>query len=215
AQRALVAFQPEDVIGLLRNDLSRDGTLAAHRVDGNDRALDRQQVEQFGDRDDLVGLFRDLHLTEHETLARHESRHHVNGAFTGFPTGAAYGLAVDRHHAFRDADQRRDPGDEAALELLGVERGENVTQVVVRRRAIAERPEPAEQVALGAAEAGDIDEGFGPRQHRKERQEEYFVQRIQDLAALPRIRQSLEMIEKGDRLEDRAAVGCHVVHGYP
>ena len=40
AQRALVALQGQDVVGLLVDDLLGDGALAAHGVDGDDGALD-------------------------------------------------------------------------------------------------------------------------------------------------------------------------------
>ena len=55
-QAALVAFQGEDVIGLLVNDLAGDCTLAAAGVDGGDGALDLQQIQQLGDGHDLVDL---------------------------------------------------------------------------------------------------------------------------------------------------------------
>ena len=69
AQRPLVTFQPEDIVGFLLDDLPCDGALAAHRVDCDDRAFDRQQVQQLRDRDDLVGFVRDFHLSQHQALA--------------------------------------------------------------------------------------------------------------------------------------------------
>src|SRR5436309_11003435 len=57
--------------------------------------------------------------------------------------GPTHGLAVDGDHPTRRSRQRGDPGDEAALELLGVEGGQNIAEVIVRRRAVAKRPEPA------------------------------------------------------------------------
>src|SRR5450631_2882237 len=52
AQRALVAFQREDVIGLLVHDLRGDFPLTTHRVNCYDGAFDRQHVEELGNRDD-------------------------------------------------------------------------------------------------------------------------------------------------------------------
>ena len=69
AQRALVAFQRENVVGLLVHDFLRDVALAAHGIDGDDRAFDRQQVEQLGNCHDFIGLFRHLDLPEDEPLA--------------------------------------------------------------------------------------------------------------------------------------------------
>ena len=54
---------------------------------------------------------------------------------------AAHGVdghhgALDGHHPFGNPDQGRHPGDETALERLRVQGGENVAQVIVRRRAL-------------------------------------------------------------------------------
>jgi len=139
----------------------------------------------------------------------------MDGAFTGLSAGAADGLAVNRHHALRHADQRGGPGHETALELLRVEGGEDVAEMIVRRRAVEEWTEAPEQVEFHATESGDIDEGFGSGQHREQRQQEYLLERIHDLAALSRIRHILEMIEKCDRIAKRPAVFCYIIHDHP
>jgi len=84
AQRALIAFEREDVIGLVINDLLGDVALTAHGIDAHDRALNRQQIQQFGDRDDFVRLLRHFDLPEHEALARREGRVMWIGAFAPF-----------------------------------------------------------------------------------------------------------------------------------
>ena len=131
-ERALIAFEGEDVIGFLVDDRLRDVALAAHRVDGHDRPLDLQHAQELGDGDDLVGLLRHLDLTENQTLSRGESRHDVDRTLGvllllgGLRTGPAHGLAVDGDHFGRNPRLRRDPRDKATLEGLGVQRGENV-----------------------------------------------------------------------------------------
>ena len=47
AQRALIAFEREDVVGLAINDLLGDVALTAHGIDAHDRALNRQQSRRF------------------------------------------------------------------------------------------------------------------------------------------------------------------------
>ena len=81
AQGPLIAFEGEDVIGPLVHDLLGDVALTAHGIDGDDGALDRQHVEQLGDRHDLIGFFRHLELSEHEPLARREGRDRVDRQF--------------------------------------------------------------------------------------------------------------------------------------
>jgi hypothetical protein len=113
----------------------------------------------------------------------------MDGAFARLFSGSAHGLPINRDHALRHSDQRRDPGNETALELLRVEGGEDIAEVVMRRRAGEKRQETAEEFALLAAEPGDIDEGFGSRQHREERQQQYLIERIHHLAALAMVGQ--------------------------
>jgi hypothetical protein len=53
-QRALVALEGEDVVAALRDDLFGGGPLAVEGIDGHDRALERQHLEQLGHGGDLV-----------------------------------------------------------------------------------------------------------------------------------------------------------------
>ncbi len=87
--------------------------------------------------------------------------------------------------------------------------------MVVRRRAILERTEAAQKLALLAAEQGDVDHGLGPGQHGKQAQEQDLVERIAHLALLARIFQILEIAQKNHRLVERGTSRCRVVHGCP
>jgi hypothetical protein len=102
--------------------------------------------------------------------------------------GAAQRLAVDGDHIRRHPDQLGDPGDEATLEFRVVERRENVAEVVVRRRSIAERQKPAQKRDLLLAEPCNIDEGFCPGEHCEQAQQQHLFERVDHLAALPRVR---------------------------
>ena len=99
--------------------------------------------------------------------------------------------------------------------MFRVERGEDVAEMIVRRRAVEERTEAPEQVEFHATEPGNIDEGFGPGQHREQCQQEHFLERIHHLAALAPVRHIFEIIEKYNRFGKRAAVCRHFVHGRP
>jgi len=48
------------------------------------------------------------------------------------------------------------------------------------------------------AETGNIDEGLRPSQHRQQTQQQHLIERIDHLAELARVRQILEVIQKGD-----------------
>ena len=88
---------------------------------------------------------------------------------------------------------RGDPGGEATLELLGVERGQDVTQVVVRRRAVLERTEAAQQRELLGPEQRDLGEALCTGQHRKQTQQQDLIERIGNLALLARVLQVFEI----------------------
>jgi hypothetical protein len=163
-------------------------------IDGHDRPLDRQHVEQFGDGDDLVGLFRHLHLTQHEALTGGERGDHVDRRVAAvLSTGPPQGLAVDGKHPLRRSGQCRDPGDEASLELLGVEHRQDVAEMVVRWCAVLERTEATQKLAFLAAEQGDIDKCLGPGQHGEQAEQQDLVERVGHLALLARVLQVLEI----------------------
>ena len=110
----------------------------------------------------------------------------MDGRFLAlFLIGSTHRLAVDRDHPGRSAGQRRHPGDEALLELLRIERGEDVAKMIMRWRSLGERPEPAQKLALLGPEAGDLDEAVGSRQNRQQAQQQHLVERVDHLAALP------------------------------
>ncbi len=90
------------------------------------------------------------------------------------------------------------------LEALRIHRGEDGAKLVVRRRAVAKRPKPAQKLKLLLAEPGDINDGLSPRQHRKQEQQQHFVEGIDHLAALPRIRKIFKMIQKNNRFAETA-----------
>jgi hypothetical protein len=91
---------------------------------------------------------------------------------------------VDGDHIRRHPDQLGDPGDEATLEFRVVERRENVAEVVVRRRPIAERQKPAQKRDLLLAEPCNIDEGFRPGEHCEQAQQQHLFERVDHPAAL-------------------------------
>ena len=82
----------------------------------------------------------------------------------------------------------------------------------MRWSPVEEWPETPEKLAFHATKTGDIHEGFGPGQQREQ---ENLFERIRDLAALTRVRHILAIIEKYDRLKQRSAAACPVIHRVP
>ena len=69
--------------------------------------------------------------------------------------GAPERLAVDGDDVRAEFGERRRPGDEAVLELPGIEDREDIAELVVRGRALREPPETAQKSQLLLAVLGD------------------------------------------------------------
>jgi hypothetical protein len=135
-----------------------------------------------------------LTCSQNEALACREGRDHVDRRVdTLFLTGPPQRLAVDGNHPLWRSGQRRNPGDEAALGLLGVEDRQDVAQMVV---CVSERPEAAQKSELLAAEQSDIDERLGPSQYGEQAEQEDLIERMGHLALLARVMQILAMTQK-------------------
>ena len=136
---------------------------------------------------DCPATIRMVHfgLAQHEALARGKGGDHMNGGLAALlARGSARGFAINGDNTCGNARHRADPGDEAALELIGVERREDIAEVIMRRRAILERAEPAEQLKLLGAEKCDLREAFRASQHGKQAQQQNLIQRVGHLAKL-------------------------------
>ena len=181
----------------------------------DDRPLDGQQVQQFGDGDDLVGLLGHLDLAEHQALARRKGGNHVDWR-VALPllAGPPGGLAIDGDDPLGSSGQRGYPGDEAALELLVVQHGEDIAKMVVRRRAVGEAAEAAQKVQLLAAEQGDVGDGLRAGQDGDEAEEQDLFQRVVHLPPLAGIFQIIEMT-KNYGFVKRRAVRCRLRHASP
>lgn len=59
----MVAFERQDIVGFLVDDVGRDFFLASHGVDGDGAVGDFQHAQEFGNRGNLVGLVVDFDLS--------------------------------------------------------------------------------------------------------------------------------------------------------
>ena len=104
------------------------------------------------------------------------------------------------------------PGDETPAEGLRVERGEDVAEMIMRRRPACERPKAAQESELLLAKTRDVGEGLGPCQYGQQAQEQDLVERINDLARLPMVRHVFEISKKNRRLGQRRAITSRLSH---
>lgn len=134
-QGRVIVFQGEDIVTFLFCDLPGNGGLAAHGVNRDDAALERQDPEQFRDGRDFIGMVRRFELAEHQLVLTGPGAHEVNsGGDT--PPRPTQGFAVEVDH--RSAGHFRDalhPVPEVFLKLLGVQPPEHVPKRVMRRDA--------------------------------------------------------------------------------
>ena len=197
AQAALIAFDAEHVIGLFVDDLCGDLLLAAHGIDGDDGALEGQQVEKLGDGGDLVGLLIHRPCAQHQLLLGTPGRDHMHRTPVPGPVeGAAKGLAVHRHDAFERAGKRLRPGDEAGLEGGRIERPENQPELVVARCAVRKGQKTAQERELRLAEQRHAHPAVGAAQHRAQRQQQHLIKRIEHLERLARVGKISKMPKK-------------------
>src|SRR5215468_7914419 len=98
AQRALIAFEREDVVGALIQDFLSNVALTAHSVDGHGGAGQLDTVKKCRNGGDLVRFFVDRLLAKDKPAGRGEGRYQMQSPLTVLSImAAARGLAVDRN----------------------------------------------------------------------------------------------------------------------
>jgi hypothetical protein len=116
---------------------------------------------------------------------------------------ASRGLAVDGDHVRIGVLQGRDPGGEARLEQLGIERIDEVVQRVVAGDAVLVAQERAQEGQMLIAPLLDLDEIIGASQRCSQCQKQKLGQRIDHLPRLPRVFQRRKMLEQCDLLRSQ------------
>ena len=106
-------------------------------------------------------------------------------------------------------------GHEAKLEGAGVERGEDIAEMIVGGRTVHIGPKPPQQFDLALAKPRHVGERLRPRENRQKNQEKHFRQRIIHFAGLTMVRQPLEMVKKTRRLRKRCKSCPRAVHHRP
>ena len=193
----VIALQRQHVVGLAGADGRGDALLAAHRVDGDDAALDRQQLQQRRNRRDFVGLLLGAHLPEQQALRARPGTDDVQRRAFG-RARAAHALAVDRHHIPRlDARrQRPQPGRDHLLQLIRIKPREHPRKGVVRGDAAGQLQKPRKPLALGMPELGDLVPVFGAPDHRADRDRQDVEQLVPAGALDARIAHAFEVFKQ-------------------
>ena len=88
-------------------------------------------------------------------------------SFEPFLIRAPRRLAIDRDDLGRRVRQRRDPGHEAKLEGAGVERGEDIAEMIMGGRTVHIGPKPPQEFDLALAKPRYVGERLRPRENRQ------------------------------------------------
>jgi hypothetical protein len=89
-QRGLIALEGQDIVRPLLHNLLGNGALTPHGVDRHHTPLERQEVQEFRNRGDLVGFCVHLPLPQHDPIGSRPGTDHVNRALgPPFIKGAA------------------------------------------------------------------------------------------------------------------------------
>lgn len=113
-EAALVALGAENGVATFFHNLSGDGTLGAHRVDGDHGTLEIEHFQELGDGGDFMGFLADEDLGEGDPRFTGPRADGVE--MTAFSAaGSAEGFAVDGNLAafHREAEALKMGGDAA------------------------------------------------------------------------------------------------------
>ena len=167
-QSRLIAFDREQIVPALGNDLRGNVPLAALSIDAHQQALQVQGLEQFRKRAQFVALAGDLLLPQHQAESGRVRADHMHG--WRIPIGRpAHRLAIDRHVAIERADDATDPASERRLELFGIQHAEDPKEGVLRRDTILQNQKAPQPIRLEPTPQGDVLETVRVREHRAHR----------------------------------------------
>src|SRR5271165_1687735 len=139
----LVAFEGEQVIGLIRDDLVGDLDLAAHSVDGDECAFELagfgELIEKIGDGGDLVGLLGNAGLRQRQAGGGSVGAERVQGLETlAVVMGAARRLAIDGDEIVPPRPKRRDPALKTTPKEDRIDPIDEAAQPALTRNAMME-----------------------------------------------------------------------------
>jgi hypothetical protein len=99
--------------------------------------------------------------------------------------------------------------------LLSVEGGEDIAEVIMRRGPRGKGTKSTQKGQLLVAEQRNIDDRLRTGQNRQKTQQQHLVERVHHLAALARIRQITEILQKDNSFAKRTKTRRYPVHPDP
>src|ERR1700761_628214 len=194
----LVGLERHEIISPVFEDPGGDRPLAAHRIQGDNRSLDVEHLEQFRDRADLVRFVADPTLAKDQPAVTSPRADDMKRPRLATPiTGPADRLSVDRYKFPVDGGTKRThPRLKAPLETPGIDQHEHTSEGVMGRDAIGQCEKCTQPADLAAAIERDVFPPRGPSNHRTDRNHQDINQPVLDLAATTRIFQGREFFHQ-------------------
>ena len=192
-QRLLVALERKHVIGALVDHLLRDLALAAHRIGGDDAALERQKLQQFRHRHDLVRFVADRKLAEAEPRIDRPGAHQMQRrGLGGTLEGAPHRLPVNCHNPLAALGKPLHEADEPGVEARRVEEPEEAAERVVARNAMRQGQKFLQERPLRAAKQRHVRTCLPAAQNRAQGNHKNLVRQMAFRIARARILKLLE-----------------------
>lgn len=196
-EAGLVGLHDQDVVGPLPHDLLGDLSLAAHGVQGDDAALQIQDLQQFWDGGDLVALAIHGPLAQHQPVGRGEGAHQVQGGLS-LGHGGAKRLALQGDNVARDfLPDLPNPGQEALPKGLGVEQLEHPVDGVGIRYAVRQLQKGPQPVILELGEPVDVLPTFRAAQGGQDGDQDNVEQVVALAPGAARVRKVGQMVCQG------------------
>src|SRR4051812_501538 len=173
----LVALEGQDVVAVLIDDPPGDVTLTIEGVDGHDRSLQRQHLQQPGHGGDFIGFRVGGDLRQDEALVTAPGGDHMQRRFAaGRVERATQDLTVDSNDTLGGFGKPRHEALEAGAELVGIEQAKDPAERVVARRAMLQGQKTAQERFLVLGELGHVHRALPATQHRAQRNHQDFQQ---------------------------------------
>jgi hypothetical protein len=146
----LGVFDLENIIGLCADNRLGDFFLTPHGVNRDHGSPQVQDLYQFQNGGDLIGLVRGLELTHNQAEIRDPGADQVDaGVAPGLVAGAAQSFSIDgKGFSLKRCGKLPHPAGEEVREPLGIEPGEETAEGVVGGDAVGQFQEFLEPVRL-------------------------------------------------------------------
>ena len=182
---ALIAFEGEDVVGLLVDD--GPGDVGAHGIEGDDLSGQGEDFDEMGNGGDFIAFIRHIFLGESQAALRRPGAHDMAG-FGIEAVAAAQSFAVDGNDlALECGMERADVLGQAAVEEGRLDDGEDVGKCLGAGDAVRHFDPLAQPIGLEVAEVLDVGKAVHAAKHGADGHEKHFAEMMKLVAAGARV----------------------------